>query len=151
MAEMDISEEETPSSALTQTPYSAALRGESGDYEQFPPLDDEQIVNTALILFLQGVCLRAQGLENAHWTLQRKSFNFEKKIRGQHDETVRLFQARTDGHLRINIDGKSRSLAILEVKASVRAEAKPFMQESAQMAAWISAEPDVRNKSDTYR
>lgn len=108
-------------------------------------------MNTALILLLQGVCLRAQGVEKAQWTQQRKSFNFKKKIRGQQVKTIRLFQARTDGHLRINIDGIFRSLAILEVKASIRLEANLFMQESAQMAAWISAEPDVKNESDTYR
>ncbi|KKZ63206.1 hypothetical protein EMCG_02411 [[Emmonsia] crescens] len=96
MAEMDTSEYEPPSPTPTRTPYSVASRGDSGEHNQFPPVDDEQIVNTALILLLQGVCLRAQGVEKAQWTQQRKSFNFKKKIRGQQGKTIKLFQSKRE-------------------------------------------------------
>lgn len=144
-----------------ETPLSVAVLGASGDYYDFPPVDDEQIVNTSLILFLQGVCLRYPGVKKSEWTLQRKSFDFTEKKNettgdqkkgkekaDKNDSPKRLFQARTDGHLRINVDGKSRSLAILEVKSKERTKAKPYMQESTQMASWIHAEPDEVKKSD---
>ncbi|KAK2755879.1 hypothetical protein FQN54_005675 [Arachnomyces sp. PD_36] len=151
------------------TPLSVTLPGDSGDYYEFPPLDDEQIVNTALILLLQGVCLRFPRMKSSEWTLQRKAFDFmesegaattdqpeDKKGKGkakEKDPPRKLFQARTDGHLRIKLEKKSRSLAILEVKAKERKTVNPFMQESAQMASWIRAEPDVKGDSDdmTYR
>jgi hypothetical protein len=149
----DFSDEpETPDILPITTPFSAVLRGDDGEFAHFLPIDDEQIVNTALILLLQGICLRAPSVEKVEWTLQRKSFDFKKtKIVDKKEKAVKLFQARTDGHLRININGASRSLAILEVKASERLEARPYMQESAQMAAWIYAEPDVRNDCDDYQ
>ncbi|KAK2759847.1 hypothetical protein FQN54_002581 [Arachnomyces sp. PD_36] len=154
--ELNLEESEefrTPSPQPAPTPFSAAQRGEDGEFVQFPPVDDEQIVNTALILLLQGICLRAPGIENAEWTLQRKSFDFLKHIVDQqHEETTeKLFQARTDGHLRIQLESGARSLMILEVKASKREDSKPMMQEGAQMAAWIYAEPDVRNESEEYQ
>lgn len=152
----------SPDSIMEETPMSVAALGDSGDYYELPPVDDEQIVNTALILLLQGVCLRYPGMKNSEWTLQRKSFDFtknkdeitgdQKKGKKKVDNKVspkRLFQARTDGHLRINLDGKSRSLAILEVKSKERSKANPFMQESTQMASWIHAEPDVRRGPDS--
>lgn len=89
-------------------------------------------------------------MKNVEWTLQRKSFDFQKKIvnQQQKETTQKLFQARTDGHLRMKVEKESQSLVILEVKASRRKDSKPMMQENAQMAAWIYAEPDVRNGSD---
>jgi hypothetical protein len=154
--------ESSPDSILEETPMSIAILGKFGDYYELPPVNDEQIVNTALILLLQGVCLRYPGMKNSEWTLQRKSFDFTrkkdettmnrkkgKKKADKKDLPKRLFQARTDGHLRINLDGESRSLAILEVKSKERLNANPFMQESTQMASWIHAEPDVKSGSDS--
>ncbi|KAK2763953.1 hypothetical protein FQN54_009572 [Arachnomyces sp. PD_36] len=142
--------ETTPQDVMHQL-FSPVAPGDTDEYGSFNNVDDEQIVNTALILLLQGICLRAPQVEKTEWTLQRKAFDFATNTAD--NESIKLFQARTDGHLRIAMEeGKeSRSLAILEVKAKMRNAAEPYMQESAQMAAWIHAEPDVRNKSDTYR
>lgn len=161
--------DETPFLIPKETPFSVARFGDLGDYsEGFAPVEDEQIVNTALILLLEGVCLRAPGVDEVEWTLQRKSFNLKNeeekkdeatdKKRGKAKEKgkeekkkTEIFQARTDGHLRIKLGGESKSLAILEVKARLRSVGKPFMQESAQMAAWIHAEPDVGNKTGEFK
>lgn len=147
-------EQETPPQEDTRVLYSPVLRGDTDEYTEFSTADDEQIVNTALILLLQGVCLRAPDLGQAKWTLQRKAFCFAEKPdqpNKPNKKSVTLFQARTDGHLRIKLPGLSRSLAILEVKAKARAEAEPYMQESAQMAAWIQTEPDMEKSTGTYQ
>lgn len=147
---------------LHDTPFNVLRFGDQGDYsEGFLPVEDEQIVNTALILLLQGVCLRARGVGKVEWTLQRKSFSLKRKegpkeeeadkANDEENESTEVFQARTDGHLRITLNGKSKSLAILEVKTRPRKSCKPFMQDSAQMAAWIHAEPDAKNNAGKYR
>ncbi|KAI1345358.1 hypothetical protein F5Y01DRAFT_309122 [Xylaria sp. FL0043] len=91
--------------------------------DQFKALQDEQIVNTALI-FLQ-----------ADWTLHRRAFVVRDK------DAQKTYEARVDGYLRRRKD--DQPLVILEVKPYKRA-GKEFdirMQESAQMAAWISQHP----------
>ncbi|EEQ89882.2 uncharacterized protein BDCG_05002 [Blastomyces dermatitidis ER-3] len=70
----------------------------------YPPVIDEQIVNTALIIFLNAISIECYGME-AEWPLHRKSFKF-----GQH------FEAETDGHLSIFDKKGSLSRAIVEVK-----------------------------------
>ncbi|EGE80922.2 hypothetical protein BDDG_03863 [Blastomyces dermatitidis ATCC 18188] len=65
----------------------------------YPPVIDEQIVNTALIIFLNAISIECYGME-AEWPLHRKSFKF-----GQH------FEAETDGHL--SIFDKKGSLRVL--------------------------------------
>jgi hypothetical protein len=94
---------------------------------------DEQVINTAAISFLQALFVGDAG-RNAYWTPDRKGFQFGKSS----------FRAITDGHLQIS--GKPRSAAILEVKARERPSdmrTDPIIewQESAQMALWILAEP----------
>ena len=95
---------------------------------------DEQIVNTAAITFLQCLFVH-DGRQNYYWSSHRKRFCL------QTNKTV--FRAIIDGHLQIN--GEQRSAAILEVKARGRGDefqcVKIEMQESAQMALWISDEP----------
>ncbi|KAI1938269.1 hypothetical protein LOZ57_006438 [Ophidiomyces ophidiicola] len=115
----------------------------------FPPVEDEQVVNTALILLLLCICRGYNKIGKLRWSLQRKAFNFKKKstlMRGKQLYSA-LFQARTDGHLAF----EDRSLAILEVKARTRLDAMPWKQESAQMAAWIYAEPDKEKGRTHYR
>jgi len=100
---------------------------------EYPPTKDEQIVNRALVYFLEAVTMR--HVENADWDIERMAFKLaDKKDKG--------YEARVDGLLRRPSDG--RVLAILEVKPCVRLHRKVDirMQESAQMAAWISSDPD---------
>lgn len=171
-----------------------------------PVVEDEQIVNTALILLLRGICMRVPEIASSQWTLQRKAFNFmlgnyearsdeghtevkefeekpedegnrkgkgkgkgkgkrKEKNEGKNEEKgeekdkekgkekgkdkgKKLFEARTDGHLAISINDKKRSLSLLEVKANYRSRALPQWQESAQMAAWIQAEPDEETDTE---
>lgn len=99
------------------------------------PTGDEQVVNAALVNFLNALFLR----DNKHssWTMDRKRFVFQSKKTGVQ------FTAITDGHLRI--ENVESSAAIIEVKARHRhAEfgGKIEMQESAQMANWIFQEPN---------
>ncbi|QSS61431.1 hypothetical protein I7I51_03606 [Histoplasma capsulatum] len=100
----------------------------SDEAKWLPLVKDEQIVNTALILLLRGLCMRMPGFTNARWSLERKAF----RIR-QHKSLDKesLYEARTDGHLAFFTENTPRSLAILEVKSQVRGNAEPWMQESA--------------------
>ncbi|EFE39329.1 hypothetical protein TRV_05999 [Trichophyton verrucosum HKI 0517] len=139
MSVLDDDEEGSPMVIDDLSPAAA------GEGYQFPPADDEQTVNTALILALNAVCLSQQSLVDFPWTLERKAFVFKTPTR-------KLYEARTDGHLRFRTDKMDISLAILEVKAGVRDVALPHAQESAQMAAWINAEPDMVKQTGTrYR
>ena len=107
-----------------------------------PPARDEQIVNTAAMLFLNALFIHER--RRADWTLHRKAFRFES-------DTVK-FEARTDGHLQLT--GTETSAAILEVKARGRKadhHHRIEMQESAQMALWIYQEPESHWKSSMER
>ena len=91
--------------------------------------EDEQIVNTALILLLISITkyhpqIKRTGLE---WTLKRKVFKFGPS------------EARTDGFL---CDAQGKTRAILEVKPFVRRTdfRSIQMQEAAQLAAWNYSE-----------
>lgn len=98
----------------------------------YPPTEDEQIVNTALLLFLNALTVHLP-IQNA-WTLHRKAFTATFKKAS--------FEARTDGYLRDKDSGKAR--AIIEVKPAARDAKKGSvrMQESAQMVGWILNEAD---------
>jgi hypothetical protein len=120
-------------------PWSAARKGDQKVL--YPPTEDEQIVNAALLNFLtvltithDDVCLR--------WCLARKNLHF-----ACHDEKygVVKYQARTDGYLRGQ--RHSTAYAIVEVKPFIRAN-KPNTrwQETAQMAAWISEDPPTEGE-----
>lgn len=94
------------------------------------PAEDEQIVNVALVLWLQTLPMfhpLIQG-EDLRWSLKRLKFGF------------RDWEARTDGCLRRGDEIK----AIIEVKPYVRSyfSTKIQKQESAEMAAWIFNCPD---------
>lgn len=108
----------------------------------FPPLDDEPTVNACLIVFLNAVCFHHRGL-GMHWSMQQKAFNF--------GSGGSVFEARVDGYLRAKSDRSKRSKVIAEVKPYARADRKDVrFQETAQMAAWIFAEPDKTSKSGKY-
>ncbi|CAI7631573.1 unnamed protein product [Penicillium glandicola] len=96
----------------------------------YPPTKDEQIVNTALIVFLNALTTHFDFYSN--WTLHRKPFvaTFENA----------QFEARTDGYLD-SPGGKTRVLI----------EVKPVMQESAQMVAWIKSDNELAQRTNTTR
>jgi hypothetical protein len=115
-----------PESLSPTSPISAKVA------KLFQSFNDEQIVNTALILFLNALSMRCDEV-TAHWTLQRQSFTV-----GIGNETV--YEARVDGFLR-SPTGDVK--AIIEVKPCVRSQKSMEirMQETAQMAAWICSHP----------
>jgi hypothetical protein len=100
----------------------------------FPPAKDEEIVNSALVLFLKAVTVHFVG--NADWSFQRKAFHVAEK--GE-----KRFEARVDGVLIRRSD--HRIMAILEAKPFVRGkgEAAIQQQEAAEMAASISSEDEA--------
>ena len=111
------------------------------------PSEDEQIVNMALILFLDAVTIyhptvRMGGSDSPRWTIKRLQLKFG------------TWEARTDGFLRMAND-KHKIRAILETKPYVRQRDPNGIQrqESAQMAAWIRQFPDSKvfasGKDDT--
>lgn len=110
-----------------------------------PRAQDETIVNVALIAFFQAIW-RLDPKLDTRWTAHRKAFKFMPIIK--EDTKGKGFTAITDGHLTFCRDElKDRSTAIVEVNSSRRAlwakgKHEVDMQESAQMALWIAAEPD---------
>ena len=77
---------------------------------QFPQTEDEQIVNTALLLFLNAMLLHFEI--PAKWSLHRKAFRFE-----QNKEN--LFEARVDGYLLCSSDDRVKA-TVVEVKSFSR-------------------------------
>jgi len=103
---------------------------------QYPASDDEQTVNTALILFLKASTMHI--VTSAEWTLHRKG----SRVGSKNDNDEKGYEARVDGYLRRRSDNEI--LVILETKSSVRKKwLFDFeMQEAAQIAAWISNFPE---------
>ncbi|KAI0154855.1 hypothetical protein GGR57DRAFT_98633 [Xylariaceae sp. FL1272] len=104
------------------------------DPYQLKAIEDEQIVNTALILFLNALTIHFPDL-TADWTLHRLAFLCRN---GNGEKT---YEARVDGFLRRQRDNEP--LVILEVKPFRRdgERKRIIMQESAQIAAWINERP----------
>ncbi|PYH35307.1 uncharacterized protein BO87DRAFT_385583 [Aspergillus neoniger CBS 115656] len=103
--------------------------------EDFPQISDEIMVNAYLLGLASVVTFPIEGVE-AHWTPERKGYKVCD------EKGIKLYEARTDGHMYLNSNGKTNAIA--EDKPVVRAELPGFMmQEVAQMAAWIHAEKDV--------
>lgn len=106
----------------------------------YPPTKDEQIVNTALIVFLNALTLHFSL--SSKWTLHRRAFTAEF-------ETAQ-FEARTDGYLD---DYRGKPSVLIEVKPVVRSRKLSLiqMQESAQMVAWIKSDDEVsQRRRKTY-
>ncbi|KAB8257905.1 hypothetical protein BDV32DRAFT_151882 [Aspergillus pseudonomiae] len=100
----------------------------------YPKTKDEQIVNTALIDFLNAFIIHRRF--GSYWTLYRKPFVASFR----HGS----FEARTDGCLEGGNSETLKTYAIVEVKPMLRRKqfARIAMQEAAEMVAWIKAEPD---------
>ncbi|MCJ1249917.1 hypothetical protein MMC30_007143 [Trapelia coarctata] len=106
-------------------------------------VEDEQTVNSALVMFLKAVTMHFHV--QAHWSLHRQRFVFGER-------SAKIFEARVDGYLRSGADNQVK--AIIEVKPfSRKADSQGIrMQEGAQMAAWICSYPDHNPKpKQTFR
>ncbi|KAI2714312.1 hypothetical protein CBS147354_7481 [Penicillium roqueforti] len=125
----------SPSPITLISPIPAELRN-----LLYPRSKDEQIVNTALIVFLNALTIHFPL--SLKWTLHRKAFValFENT----------QFEARTDGYL--DSPGGNPKV-IIEVKAALRSSnLLPIqMQESAQMVAWIKSDTELARKTNTTR
>ncbi|RHZ55926.1 uncharacterized protein CDV56_104155 [Aspergillus thermomutatus] len=93
------------------------------------PTTDEEIVNFAIVDWLQAVCLRMPGV-HGQWIASRYRF----RARFGPNE----LEARTDGALRI-FEEPERVHALIECKAIARKDALPAVQfqEAAQIVAWL--------------
>ncbi|WPH01059.1 Hypothetical protein R9X50_00389400 [Acrodontium crateriforme] len=110
-----------------------------------PIADDEQIVNTALIILIDALLLSFPDLElDVETSLQRKRFKYyDPTMTAPRQASNHLFSADTDGFVR-ELNKSTESLcAIFEVKKSPRSRLivsdrkKLVRQESAEMACWI--------------
>ncbi|KAI1270804.1 hypothetical protein F5Y07DRAFT_405100 [Xylaria sp. FL0933] len=119
MAEMDIGDtpgtfkssrsvDGSPSASATSTEHTDIFSPFTGTLtDQFKALQDEQIVNTALILYLNAIAIHCTSLQ-ADWTLHRRAFVVRNK------DAEKTYEARVDGYLCRRKDGQA--LVILEVK-----------------------------------
>ncbi|GAB1192709.1 hypothetical protein APSETT444_001904 [Aspergillus pseudonomiae] len=97
----------------------------------YPPSKDEQIVNTALVVFLNALTMRFNL--SSSWTMHRIALTAAFKDA--------QFEARTDGYLD---DSRGKPSVLIEVKPVSRStkQAAIQIQESAQMVAWIKSDGD---------
>ncbi|PYI09929.1 hypothetical protein BO78DRAFT_426928 [Aspergillus sclerotiicarbonarius CBS 121057] len=127
-----LDDEESPPTPITP----AAKVPEDLQKLMFPPTKDEQIVNTALVVFLNALTIHFGVSETCNWTMHRKGFvaKFAEAS----------FEARTDGYLD---DGQENAYALIEVKPVIRRIKRNLiqMQESAQMVGWIMNDTDKNN------
>jgi hypothetical protein len=77
----------------------------------YPPTKDEQIVNTALVVFINAITMHFDDLRHLGWSIHRKALiaDFEEAS----------FEARTDGYLH---DNQENLHARIEVKPVVRVD-----------------------------
>jgi hypothetical protein len=104
--------------------------------EVFQAIEDEQMVNTALWLYLHGIIIHCKDV-HGDWSLHRRAFIARNASGGK------TYEARVDGVLQTRNNNKP--VAILEVKPFTRDYGDKMrdirIQEGAQMAAWISQHP----------
>ena len=101
--------------------YYTPARGPKGQL-----IRDEQTVNVFLLTLLSAITATTVPFET-RWLAERNAMVFQKKVR---------YIARTDGHLR---NKRGPSFSIIEVKPRKRKDDVSIrVQESAQLAAWIS-------------
>ncbi|KAE8406285.1 hypothetical protein BDV37DRAFT_269932 [Aspergillus pseudonomiae] len=146
ISQMPISEDSSDDDSvvadpLLPPPTPAALVPEDLQKLMFPPTKDEQIVNTALVVFLNSLTIHFPMIKRCDWTLHRKAFvpQFEEA----------RFESRTDGYLD---DGKGNPYALIEVKPIIRAlinQSRIQVQEGSQMASWIKI--DINANLDKLR
>ncbi|PLB45039.1 hypothetical protein P170DRAFT_513116 [Aspergillus steynii IBT 23096] len=125
--------EESEASSIPVTP-AALISGELHRL-MFPPTKDEQIVNTALVVFLNALTIHFDVIAHCDWTLHRKAFTVQFE--------AAKYEARTDGYLD---DGRENPWALIEVKPVTRAQfnqGRIQIQEGSQMSGWIKEEIDA--------
>ncbi|CAG9942422.1 unnamed protein product [Clonostachys rosea f. rosea IK726] len=135
---LDLSPNTLYLAAESSQPPQPIPRGNASSSEQASdPIEDEQIVNTALLLFLQSLTVHYAELDFT-WSLKRYAFVL------QDNNDQKVYEAQVDGLLRDNRTNEPK--IIVEVKPFIRKAipavyAKIRMQETAQMAAWIAMHP----------
>ena len=113
-------EQETPEDDPNDGFYTPA-QGPGGGY-----IRDEQTVNVFILALLSAITATTVPFDT-RWVAERNAMEFRKNVR---------YVARTDGHLR---NRKDQSFSLIEVKPRKRAnDISIRVQETAQMAAWIS-------------
>ena len=141
---------EDADSLLTQTPPSASksicLNTPASSPILYPKNIDEQVTNTALINFLSSLVL----FNNipVDWTPHRKLFRLHSHQDDPFKDKKYTYEARVDGYMYGEKDDKAK--IIIETKPAIRDNSRKDVriQESAQMAAWISSEPDDIKSED---
>ncbi|KAG8406608.1 hypothetical protein J3458_020951 [Metarhizium acridum] len=132
MSDMNLSDD----SPLSELSKHSPISGDGAKVYQ--AIEDEAIVNTALVLFLNALTLHCED-SLGQWTLRRHPF-----IVRSANTNEKIYEVRVDGLLRLN--KSQHPAAIMEVKSFLRygddGSSGPIrMQESAQMAAWIAENP----------
>ena len=141
MGKDQFSRDEYGSSARSAVSSTFTCPSPAPDGTAFPAVEDEQIVNAALLNFLTAITLHFEI--PASWSFHRQAFELGKN-------GIKVFEARVDGYLCSS--NNKHIKAIIEVKASSRKNGLAAIrrQESAQMAAWIANYPNP-TKQAIYR
>ncbi|GAQ08026.1 hypothetical protein ALT_5347 [Aspergillus lentulus] len=132
----------TPAESITATSESNATPAAEQEWLQsFVQTPDEQCVNMALISFLDAVSLNLPDYK-CKWGIARLAFKV--------DFHRASMKARTDGYL-YGPTGGDEAFAIVETKAHQRKKTtktggQVYMQESAEMVAWILKDESEERK-----
>ncbi|OJD23123.1 hypothetical protein ACJ73_05528 [Blastomyces percursus] len=98
MASLNIGDEtpfKTPKSDGGKSVVEAVSPVTTEEAKLLPLVKDEHIINTPLILFLRGLCLRMSGLEEARWSIERKAFHFRQQEFPEKKKSLRHEQMAT--------------------------------------------------------
>jgi hypothetical protein len=111
----------------------------------YAAVEDEQVVNSALISFLQAITLYHPYVQG-EWDYFRHPFVMKSNL------NEKIYEARVDGLFRTY--GFSNPRMIVEVKPFLRYLSLPVLdkiriQEGAQMASWIAQHPPVSKDRKT--
>ncbi|PYI07032.1 hypothetical protein BO78DRAFT_460835 [Aspergillus sclerotiicarbonarius CBS 121057] len=131
-----ISDDESPPKPSPITP--AAHAPEELQKLIYPPTKDEQIMNTALGIFLNALTIQFVDCQTCNWAIHRKGFTANL--------TNASFEARTDSYLD---NGQENAYGLIKVKPIIRAKKQNLiqMQESAQMVGWLMNDSENSNIS----